>query len=93
MPFKPKTHQPLQSAPTRESSGRRGYDWRSRKCSKAFLALNYLCAECDRAGRLTQAEVVDHIDPHRGDKEKFWDQANWQSLCKNCHNSKTGKGR
>lgn len=31
--------------------------------------------------------LVDHIDPHRGDMKKFWDSANWQSLCKTCHDS------
>jgi len=29
--------------------------------------------------------VVDHIVPHRGDQELFRDPANWQALCKLCH--------
>jgi len=29
--------------------------------------------------------VADHIDPHRGDEAKFWDEANLQCLCKPCH--------
>ena len=33
--------------------------------------------------------VVDHIIPHRGDQKLFWDQNNWQSLCKSCHDKKT----
>jgi hypothetical protein len=33
------------------------------------------------------AKVVDHIVPHRGDMSLFWDRANWQSLCANCHSS------
>lgn len=36
-----------------------------------------------------KAEVVDHIVPHRGDGKLFWDEGNWQALCKNCHDSKT----
>jgi hypothetical protein len=36
---------------------------------------------------VTAAVLVDHIDPHRGDMKKFWDSANWQSLCKPCHDS------
>ena len=33
--------------------------------------------------------VVDHIRPHRGDPVLFWDEKNWQSLCKSCHDKKT----
>ena len=39
------------------------------------------------------AQVVDHIIPHRGDPSLMWDESNWQSLCKPCHDSKTaGEG-
>ncbi|WP_330848890.1 HNH endonuclease [Mangrovicoccus ximenensis] len=31
------------------------------------------------------AQVVDHIQPHRGDQSLFWDVSNWQALCKCCH--------
>ena len=30
-----------------------------------------------------------HIRPHRGDPVLFWDEKNWQSLCKPCHDKKT----
>lgn len=40
---------------------------------------------------MTRATVVDHIKPHRGDKALFWDEHNWQPLCKKCHDTKTGK--
>jgi 5-methylcytosine-specific restriction protein A len=33
--------------------------------------------------------VVDHIIPHRGNRELFWDTENWQALCTPCHNRKT----
>lgn len=39
---------------------------------------------CDR---LTVATVVDHIVPHKGDQTLFWNEANWQPLCKLCHDS------
>ncbi|WP_435645121.1 HNH endonuclease [Butyricicoccus porcorum] len=42
-----------------------------------------------KQGRYTRATVVDHIVPHRGDPKLFWDQTNWQSLCKQCHDRKT----
>jgi len=40
--------------------------------------------------RYTGADCVDHIVPHRGSYELFWNQRNWQSLCKRCHDLKTG---
>ncbi|RKJ07590.1 HNH endonuclease, partial [Butyricicoccus sp. 1XD8-22] len=38
---------------------------------------------------LTQATVVDHIKPHQGDQSLFWNENNWQPLCKRCHDRKT----
>jgi 5-methylcytosine-specific restriction endonuclease McrA len=32
--------------------------------------------------------VVDHIRPHRGDPDLFWDQRNWQRLHRTCHSSR-----
>ena len=68
----------------------RGYNAEWRRARKAFLQQNPLCSECRKAGKLTPATVVDHIIPHRGDKRLFWDEKNWQSLCKSCHDKKTG---
>jgi len=70
----------------------RGYDARWRQARKLFLGRNPLCRECMKAGRLTPATVVDHIIPHRGDQKLFWDESNWQPLCKACHDKKTGSG-
>lgn len=36
------------------------------------------------------ATDVDHIEPHRGDRLKFW-HGDLQSLCKACHGRKTAK--
>jgi len=36
---------------------------------------------CTKQGRVTAATDVDHIEPHKGDEQKFWNQDNWQSLC------------
>jgi 5-methylcytosine-specific restriction endonuclease McrA len=42
--------------------------------------------ECSTRGIATPwANVVDHIEPHRGDQSLFWDQRNWQSLCTTHH--------
>ncbi len=55
----------------------------------AFLAIHPLCAECEKQSRLTAASIVDHIIPHRGDPRLFYDQTNWQPLCKSHHDAKT----
>ena len=44
-----------------------------------------------KRGKYTQTAVVDHIVPHRGDSNLFWDRNNWQPLCKPCHDRKTGR--
>ena len=84
----------IQSSSDRMRGGAetRGYDARWRKARKVFLQQHPLCAECKQNGKLTPATVVDHIIPHRGDKQLFWDEANWQPLCKSCHDRKTGCG-
>lgn len=45
-----------------------------------------LCAMCERLGRVTAADTADHVVPHRGDPELFWNGA-LQSLCASCHSS------
>lgn len=40
-------------------------------------------------GVIAAADVVDHIVPHRGDQSLFWDESNWQALCKRHHDIKT----
>lgn len=71
-------------------SSSRGYDSRWRKARKRFLAAHPLCEECMKNGIYTKATVVDHIIPHRGDPKLFWEESNWQALCKRCHDKKTG---
>ena len=76
----------------RGGASARGYDSRWQKARKSFLQKHPLCVECYKAGKLTPATVVDHIIPHRGDQKLFWDENNWQALCKECHDKKTGSG-
>lgn len=73
----------------RGSPAARGYGHRWRVASKAFLAQNPLCIECLKNGRLVAAAEVDHIIPHKGNPMLFWDQTNWQALCRRCHSRKT----
>lgn len=51
------------------------------------LRHNPLCVFCAEKGIAVPATVVDHIVPHKGDKAKFYDTKNWQSLCAPCHDS------
>lgn len=76
----------------RESAAARGYDRRWQTLRSRFLRRFPLCVECRSAGRLTPATVIDHVIPHRGDDRLFWDETNWQPLCKQCHDKKTGAG-
>jgi len=76
----------------RPSAQERGYTSKWSAARTAYLARHPLCAEHERHGRTVAACVVDHIIPHRGDQKLFWDKANWQSLCKPCHDKKTGRG-
>lgn len=78
---------------TRLSSTARGYNYRWQKVRKMYLNKNPLCVECLKRGIITPATVVDHIEPHKGDYEKFWNEDNMQSLCETCHNKKTGRGK
>lgn len=45
-----------------------------------------MCKFCSDAGVVRSADVVDHITPHKGDMDLFWDPDNWQGLCIPCHN-------
>lgn len=70
----------------RLNSYARGYDHRWRKYRKWFLEHHPLCEVCG-----APASVVDHIIPHKGNYNLFWDTTNHQALCKMCHDIKTAK--
>lgn len=85
----------------RQSASERGYTWAWHKASKAYRYNNPLCAMCLKQGKEVASEVTDHVIPHRLDEARqskdiskieialalFWDESNWQALCKNCHDS------
>lgn len=77
----------------RSTSTARGYNYRWQKVRRMYLRENPLCVECLKEGWVIPATVVDHIEPHRGDQDKFWNEDNLQSLCESCHNRKTAKGK
>jgi len=92
MPGKPKTFRPAHVGPKAESAAdyerrrgsarERGYDARWDRASALFKHHHPLCLGCEAVGRLEPTTVVDHVEPHRGDMVKFWDQSMWQSSCK-----------
>ena len=101
MPSKPPVHRPPGFKNTAEvkreldrqrpSATRRGYGPRWRRARAAYLARHPLCVPCREAARLEPATVVDHVVRHHGDQGLFWDDSNWQSLCKRCHDAKTAR--
>ncbi|MCF3128464.1 HNH endonuclease [Acinetobacter soli] len=73
----------------RGTAHQRGYDAKWKKHRDQFLSEHPLCVECQRKGYVMPATVVDHIIPHKGDTDLFWDKSNWQPLCETHHNIKT----
>ncbi|MFZ6801939.1 HNH endonuclease [Undibacterium sp. Di24W] len=75
----------------RGSAADRGYGGRWQKARLTFLSRKPLCVECAKADRVELATIVDHVIPHKGDQDLFWDTSNWQSLCKKHHDQKTAR--
>jgi 5-methylcytosine-specific restriction protein A len=69
----------------------RGYSNRWHRARTDYLQRHPLCVHCDGEGRATPATVVDHIVPHKGDDTRFWNEGNWQSLCKPHHDRKSAR--
>lgn len=76
----------------RGTAHERGYTAAWRAARSRWLMEHPVCATCLFEGRVVPALVVDHIRPHRGNYQLFWDIENWQSLCKPCHDRKTARG-
>jgi 5-methylcytosine-specific restriction protein A len=58
--------------------------WRAKR--DAQLSKEPLCRYCAQLGRITPGYIADHIEPHRGDRAKFWN-GELQTLCETCHSS------
>ena len=69
----------------RGSARERGYTPAWDKASKAHLREHPLCRYCELDGRVTAAQCVDHLYPHRGDTKLFWLKVLWVSSCNDCH--------
>jgi len=101
MPTAPRSisHRNRQRQPERrKNANARGYTYEWELASAAWLTEQFSMgnATCSWCGRLLSGArsdiVVDHIIDHKGNMELFWDQSNWQSLCrKPCHSQKTAR--
>lgn len=96
MPLRPGTHKPPGAATAkhkppehRGTSTERGYGYRWQQARAGYLRKHPLCVHCQIEGRVEPATELDHIIPHRGDKDLFWSRENWQGLCKTHHSRKT----
>lgn len=47
----------------------------------------FTCARCKLTHSDTARLVADHVTPHRGNLDLFWDETNLQCLCDRCHNT------
>ena len=66
------------------------YDRRWQKVRAAYLSRYPLCADCEKAGRLTPATDVHHI-VKPGDGGTDHDD-NLMGLCRPCHSARTARG-
>ena len=64
--------------------------WKWRKLAKAYKVKYPLCVMCNANGYVTAVRVVDHIVRINAGGAPY-DDANLQSLCEKCHNSKSAK--
>lgn len=68
----------------RPRSRREYHTARWTRASRRFRDSHPLCERCRKNGKITPSEVTDHIVPvpiHGN----FWDESNWQALCKQCN--------
>lgn len=77
--------------PSRANRDKTSYNYRWGQYRRRFLQRHPLCVMCRKAGKAVQATVVDHIIPHKGDYDLFWDPANHQPLCKLHHDAAKAK--
>jgi 5-methylcytosine-specific restriction protein A len=83
-------HRKVKDDSYRPNAADRGYDRDWQKYRIQYLRDHpwCVCPEC-RKGKPLKANVVDHITPHRGNKELFWARWNHQPMNKMCHDRKT----
>lgn len=96
MPSMPPTHRPAGDLSRREanrsydkrrgSARSRGYTAAWDKASSGHLKRSPLCRYCALVEEVRSADLTDHLYPHRGDRDLFWNRTYWVSACNDCHN-------
>lgn len=101
MPKSPPTHKPAHASGASSHTARfakiarrrRGGDFYDtpawRKLRKAYRDIHPLCDECEKHGRVTPSEHVDHVIPRNQRPDLELDWSNLRALCKPCHSRKT----
>ena len=85
------TAQPSRAEQNREadmrrgSARKRGYTTAWDKASAGHVRNNPLCRYCDLAGQVRPSELTDHLYPHKGDQDLFWNKRYWIASCTECH--------
>ncbi|WP_448680005.1 HNH endonuclease [Pseudomonas nicosulfuronedens] len=72
-----------------KNANERGYTYQWQQARERYFAKHPLCVHCQANGKVVVATDLDHKVPHRGNESLFWDESNWQGLCKSCHSVKT----
>jgi len=97
MPRAIATHRSPVRLPTgdqlRGSAAKRGYDRVWQRVRADHLRQEPLCRFCAQDGRVTPAEVVDHIEEIARRPDLRLNHGNLRSLCKECHDRRTGQAR
>lgn len=93
MPRAPhKRHGPAHKRDTKRLYNRAGWRGKGGLRERHLQEFPTCQGECRDRGLIVPAVDVDHIIPHRGDWDLFWDASNLCSLCVACHSKKTAKG-
>jgi 5-methylcytosine-specific restriction enzyme A len=71
----------------RPARSKRGYDPQWERATAHYRAAHPWCLGCMAIGLYRKTQVVDHIVPHRGDRNLFWSESNWQPCCRWHHDS------
>ena len=66
----------------RGSAHSRGYSRSWARASARYKQLHPICIGCLAVSKLSKTDVVDHIVPHKGNPALFWNENNWQPLCR-----------
>lgn len=69
----------------RGSARERGYTSAWDRASRGHRRSSPLCRYCELVDEVAAATVTDHLYPHRGDQELFWNRTYWVSSCASCH--------